>query len=600
MKTSDPKKCWKAIKSSSGDVPPPAIPEFITTSHGEVRGKQSMVDTFNEHFINAGRDTQSTLPATPMDSGTSIIDSSNESLNNFNFTPISAAEVQKALLGLDCKKSAGPDQIEPYFLKTAANLIADPISSIFNLSLHCGSIPKSWKSAFVLPLLKSGDPSVLDNYRPISRLSVLAKLLESFINEQLKHFLSDNSILNPTQSGFRQGHSTITAVTSVTNDILHTLDNKKSCAALFIDLSKAFDTVDHHLLLQRLQSIGFSTTVLSWFTNYLSGRTQCVALDNCTSSLLEVKMGVPQGSVLGPILFSIYINNLGRDLKQTKIHLYADDTIMYTSATSVSEAITYLQSAFSVVQKSLVSLKLVLNATKTKSMIFTRSRSPINITLTTQDGTIIERVSSYKYLGIWLDDKLSLGVHIVSLLKKLRPKLGFFFHMKKCFPHLARKRLVQSTFLSVLDYGDLIYMHSSSSLLNKLDVIYHSALRFITGAPARTHHCILYEAVQWPSLSLRRKLHALIFIAKALMGKLPLYISNLLSFHNSVYKTRSSEYMLLTTPLTRTQLGTTAFSSYAPKVWNELQATLKLESLPPLSTFKNMLQSALKEHCNCF
>ena len=184
----------------------------------------------------------------------------------------------------------------------------------------------------------------------------MAKLFESLINEQLKHFLTDNSILNPTRPGFRQGHSTITAVISVTNYIINALDIKKSCAALYIDLSQAFDTVDHHLLLQRLQSIGFGSTVLSWFSNYLSGRTQCVSLDKCTSSLLEVKMGVPEGSVFGPILFYIYINNLGKDLKQTKVHLYADDIILYTSATSVKEAITYLQSAFSQVQISLVGL----------------------------------------------------------------------------------------------------------------------------------------------------------------------------------------------------------------------------------------------------
>lgn len=292
----------------------------------------------------------------------------------------------------------------------------------------------------------------------------MAKLFESLINEQLKHFLADNCILSPTQSGFQQGHNTIAAVTSVMNDIVNALDNKKSCAALFIDLSKAFDTVDHHLLLQRLQNIGFSSNVLKWFSNYLSGRTQCVALDNCTSSLLEVKMGVPQGSVLGPILFSIYINNLGFNLNQPKAHLYADDTILYTSAMSLKEGIHNLQSAFSQVQKSLVGLKLVLNAKKTKLMVFTRSHSLIDFTILTQSGTPIERVTSYKYLGIWLDDKLSFGVHIESLLKKLRPKLGFYFRLKKCFPYSARKRLVQSTFLSVLDYGDLIYMHSTSFL----------------------------------------------------------------------------------------------------------------------------------------
>lgn len=597
----DPKKFWKAIKSSSGDVPPPTIPEYIATSQGEIRDKQHMVDTFNMHFINAGIATQSTLPAN-FSKGTTTVPDPNMSLNRptFNFSSISAYEVQRALQGLDCKKSAGPDQIEPYFLRTAANLIADPIASIFNLSLYSGSIPTSWKSAFVLPLLKSGDPSLLDNYRPISRLSVLAKLFESLINEQLKYFLTENSILNPMQSGFRQGHSTVTAVTAVTNDILNALDNKKSCAAIFIDLSKAFDTVDHDLLLKRLQRIGFSDTVLRWFSNYLSDRTQCIVIDNYTSTSLEVTMGVPQGSVLGPILFSLYLNDLGRDLKAAKVHLYADDTILYTTASSVNAAFTQLQSAFNHVQTFLIELKLVLNAKKTKTMSFTQSRSSPNINVSTLDGTEIEGVSSYKYLGIWLDDKMSLGVHIESLCKKLRPKLGFFFRMRKCFPYLARRRLVQSTFLSVLDYGDTLYMHSSLFLLKKLDVLYHSALRFITGASARTHHCTLYETVQWSSLSIRRKIHALTFIAKALMGKLPLYIFNLLSFQDSTYRTRSSEKILLRTPFTRTELGKTAFSSFAPKAWNELQATVNLKVLPSINSFKDLLKSSLTDRCNCF
>lgn len=155
------------------------------------------------------------------------------------------------------------------------------VSEIFNLSLCSGCIPKSWKSALVLPLL-SGDPSAVDNYRPVSRLSVLAKL--SLITEQLKHFLADNCVLSSMQSGFRQGHSTITAVSSVITDIITALEKKKSCAALVIDLSKGFDTAHHHFFffLQRLQNIGFSRTVLTWFFNHLSGRTQCVTIDNCT------------------------------------------------------------------------------------------------------------------------------------------------------------------------------------------------------------------------------------------------------------------------------------------------------------------------------
>lgn len=295
-------------------------------------------------------------------------------------------------------------------------------------------IPSSWKSAFVLPLLKGGDPSVLDNYRPISRLSVIAIAFDSLVNEQLKHFSSDNKILSQTQSGFRQGHSTITAAISVTNDIITALDDKKSCAALFIDLSKAFDSVDHGLLLQRLNCIGFSNPVLSWFSNYLTGRTQCVSIDNYNSVPLTVKTGVPQGSILGPILFSIYINDLGVGLNPAKVHLYADDTIIYTIAPSLKVAMDSLQTAFNLLQMSLVNLKLVLNSKKTKCMIFSHSRSsPTDRTVLTLDGTQLERVSSYKYLGIWIDDKMTFSVHIDSLLKKTSTKVRLLFSFKKMF-----------------------------------------------------------------------------------------------------------------------------------------------------------------------
>lgn len=192
----DPKKFWKLIKSTAGDITPPTLPECLKINQNDVKGKQNIVDAFNKHFIDAGVLAQSSVTRahggypnptfnSPNAHGGGPISTYN-SPEIFNFSCISTSQVHKALLNLDCKKSAGPDQIEPYFLKSAAGLIAGFIATIFNLSLYSGEIPNSWKSAFVLPLLKGGDPSCLDNYRPISRLSVNAKLFESIINEQVK------------------------------------------------------------------------------------------------------------------------------------------------------------------------------------------------------------------------------------------------------------------------------------------------------------------------------------------------------------------------------------------------------------------------------
>ncbi len=236
----------------------------------------------------------------------------------------------------------------------SADIIAEPIASIFNLSLSTNVILPSWKSAMVMPLLKGGDPSNLNNYHPIFKLPVLAKVFESMVNDQIKEYLFSHNILNAFQSGFRAGHSTITATTLVTNDLITALDKRQHCSALLVDLTKVFDLVDHALLLQRLKSIGLGNSSLSWFKNDLSDRTQCVAVDNYTSAMLRVRKGVPQGSLLAPLLFSIFINELGQGIKSAKLNFYADDIIIYSTASSLSQSIETLQGSFYTFQLTLL------------------------------------------------------------------------------------------------------------------------------------------------------------------------------------------------------------------------------------------------------
>lgn len=215
-------------------------------------------------------------------------------------------------------------------------------------------------------LLTGGDINDLNNYRPISKLSCLSKILESLVNNQLKSFLTTYSVLSPHQSGFRTNHSTIAATSLILNDIVSAVDDHKYCAALFVDLSKAFDTVDHSLLLERLSSIGCDPIAQRWFHNYLSGRQQCVKAGNAQSAFLMLTKGVPQGSVLGPILFTIYINDIVQALNTCRVHLYADDTILYCWADSIQLVIDKLQFSFGILQEAPTGLKLTLNAEKNK------------------------------------------------------------------------------------------------------------------------------------------------------------------------------------------------------------------------------------------
>ena len=313
----------------------------------------------------------------------------------FAFEHVSTASVLKALKAIDPKKSSGPDGLDPYLLRLSAEVIAEPLANIFNLSLSTNLIPKSWKEAYVLPILKGGDPSDLNNYRPISKLSVVAKIMESLVNDQLKEFLSESGQLNSVQSGFRSGHSTITAASKVLNDIIQGLDNNKHCAAF--DLSKAFDTVDHTILINRLHNIGLCVNSVRWFANYLTDGSQTVLADGQRSSPKSIARGVPQGSILGPILFTIYINNIGTDIHNSDMsnfHLYADDTIVYSCASSLSCAFQHLQKMFSSIQADFINLKLVLNSKKTQVMHFSRSHSQAPVPhIFTTDGKCLEQVS---------------------------------------------------------------------------------------------------------------------------------------------------------------------------------------------------------------
>ena len=599
----NPSKFWKIV-SSLNSGPAPALPHSINTEAGPITDKHLMCNFFNQHFIAAGNQTERSentgvVYVSAPDSSISTVEENREI---FSFKEFTMSEVLFELSHIDVSKSTGEDNMVPSLLKLAAPLIAQSVTNIFNMSVASGTIPIVWKSAHVSPLFKGGDASVVNNYRPISKLSCLAKILETLIKRQLCSFLTINNILNTSQSGFRPGHSTITATSLVINDITTELDRKQKCAAIFIDLAKAFDTVDHAILVKKLASIGLDSMACSWFQNYLTNRTQAITVGDVKSNFLEVRKGVPQGSILGPILFTIYINDISKNIHHCKSHFYADDTVLYTSAPTSSEAIAYLQSAFYSIQNALEGLKLSLNVGKTKYILFSnKTKTETSGPILSLSGAHIEQVSTYKYLGIWLDEDFSFKTHITNLAKKIKPKIGFLYRNRSCFSKANRKRVIQATIMPILDYGDILYMHTTDSNLKSLDTIYHSALRFITGANFRTHHCTLYTSVEWSSLALRRKQHLTLFTYKALIGKLPLYLTTLLNPFTSSYGTRSQDKFLLKVPKTKTKLGDTAFRVYAPCIWNEFQMKFKLDTLVSLPVFKRFLADHIVEEglCTC-
>lgn len=301
------------------------------------------------------------------------------------------------------------------FIKAHKDLLAAPIAHLINLSLkHC-TFPDAWKCAIVTPIHKSGDRLDACNYRPISILPMLSKVAEKVVADQLTTFLNTGEFgLHRMQFGFRANHSTETATLQFIEHVKSRLDKEAVAGTVFLDLSKAFDTVNHAVMLSKLSCFNFSNTALAWMSSYLSNRRQCVKVGDTLSSVMNCTMGVPQGSVLGPLLFSMYINNLPQHCPQD-IHLqmYADDTVVWTYAATAALAAVKLTAALESITKWLEESGLSLNVSKTKAMFF--HKKPRKMAPTADifiKGVKVDVVSDFKYLGVVLDSNLNFKSHV--------------------------------------------------------------------------------------------------------------------------------------------------------------------------------------------
>ena len=262
--------------------------------------------------------------------------------NSFSFSYITESFVLKHLKGLKTNKAIGLDRISGRLLRDSADCIAPVLTRLFNRSLQTSAFPAIWKQGKVTALFKAGDRTDCNNYRSITVLPTISKILKRAVHIQLYGYLSESKLLTQNQFGFRPKLSTVTALAHFTDNILQSLDSGCMTGAVFIDLSKAFDTVDHEILVRKLKSIGVSTQVEKWFVSYLNNRHQVTSIENCLSPSHEVRVGVPQGSILGPLLFLIYINDLPHCLEYCKVVMYADDTVLYYSGKSCHEIESHL------------------------------------------------------------------------------------------------------------------------------------------------------------------------------------------------------------------------------------------------------------------
>ena len=284
----------------------------------------------NDYFCTIGKELADKIDPSPnpLLVGNYMINEGNKTMK---FTKINEQTITDAIGKIKTSKGFGNDNSSSYFLKLALPYIVNSLAYMFNKSLEDREFPSLWKIARVIPIFKDGDKSAKENYRPISVLPVVSRLFEKLVYNQLYEYLNSNDLLAPSQSGFRSLHSTATALLKCTNDWYSSLDVGKHVGVIFVDLKKAFDTVDHKILVQKLAHYGIHSSELMWFKSYLSNRSQFTRVNGVDSKVQNIDIGVPQGSCLGPLLFLLYINDLPKITNNAKVYMYADDTIVCPS-----------------------------------------------------------------------------------------------------------------------------------------------------------------------------------------------------------------------------------------------------------------------------
>ena len=482
-----------------------------------------------------------------------------------------------------------PPVPSPVLRFTASELLPF-LTHLINTSLVSGCFPSAFKTARVSPILKkpSLDPSEVKNYRPVSLLSFLSKTLERAIFNQLSSYLHLNNLLDPHQSGFKVGHSTETALLAVSESLHAASANSLSSVLILLDLSAAFDTVDHQILLSTLKVMGVSGSALFLFTSYLTGRSYQVTWRGSMSEPHSLTAGVPQGSVLGPLLFSLYTTSLGSVISthDFSYHCYADDTQLVLSfPPSDSQVEARIAACLTDISEWMATHHLKLNLDKTELLFLPGKGCPHRDLSITIDNTVVSPTQSAQNLGVILDDQLSFTANITAITRSCRFLL---YNIRRIRPFLTEKTaqiLIQALVISRLDYCNSLLAGAPASAIRPLQLIQNAAARLVFNRPKFSHTTSLLRSLHWLPVAARIQFKTLVLAYRAVKGSAPSYLQAMVKPYTPARPLRSATSGRLVTPSLRGPCGRSTrsrlFSVLAPRWWNELPPDVRTaESLP--------------------
>ena len=588
----DPKRAWKSINNLLGRQNKPTVVNELILDQNNFTSPKDIAEGFNDYFSNIGPNLASKIDSSNYNFETYVKNGKSEFAA---FQPVTVSHVCRLLLGLSGNKATGIDKISCKIIKKAAPIISDSLTLIFNQAITLSSFPDEWKMAKVVPLYKNGQRNIPGNYRPISVLPAISKIMERILYDQLYDYLTKFELLSDSQFGFRKFHSTASALLDCTNDWYVNLDRKMFNLVVLIDLKKAFDTVDHQILLRKLELYGIKGQALTLLKSYLTNRKQKCQIKNSFSSERLIKCGVPQGSILGPLFFLLYVNDLPQCLNKTKPCLFADDTNLTASGDSITDVEIAANSDLENLRKWLIANKLSLNVAKTEFMLIGSkqkiSNSHPNVVI---ENKQIKQVYECKTLGVTVDQHLSWKSNIENICKKITAGISAIRRVK---PFVDKETLISIYNAIVRPYFDYccevwdVFGETQSKRLQKLQ---NRAARIILNMSNDVNHSIALCELGWEPLKTLRKKAKAKMMYKVLNKMGPKSLTNLFS-----YKCEKTNYHLrdistgLCLPKHRSNNMKNSFMYNGAKLWNSIPKEIRESK--SLSSFRNKIAAHIYE-----